>query len=56
MTELLHADRIRQLARVMYQPAESARRLVPVLQWSVDEQTGRPVSRWVLDEASEGGR
>ena len=52
MTELLTADRLRQLARVTDQPTEAARQPVIVLQWSVDEETGRPVSRWVVDEAN----
>jgi hypothetical protein len=54
MTELLDANRLRLLARDTDQPAETARRLVPVLKWTVDEETGRPVSRWVLQEASDG--
>jgi hypothetical protein len=52
MTELLSPDRLREIGRVLYQPAEKAMRLVPVLQWSVDEETGRPISRWVMQEAS----
>nr|WP_294553446.1 hypothetical protein [uncultured Rhodopila sp.] len=56
MTELLPPDRLRQISRVMDQPAAVVRRLVPILQWSIDEQTGRPVSRWVVNEASDGGR
>jgi hypothetical protein len=52
MTELLTADRLRQLTRDTDQPIEATRQPVVILQWSVDEETGRPVSRWVLDEAN----
>jgi hypothetical protein len=55
MTELLHLDRLRRIALVMNQPTKAARRLVLVLQWSVDATTGRPVGHWVLDECATFG-
>nr|WP_294516203.1 hypothetical protein [uncultured Rhodopila sp.] len=55
MTELLAPDRLRRIARVLDQPAAAPRRPVLVLQWSVDEASGRPVGRWVPDAASNEG-
>lgn len=55
MTELLHPDRLRRIALDLDQPTKAARRLVPVMQWSVDAATGRPVSHWVLDERAMFG-
>jgi hypothetical protein len=56
MTELHHPDRLREIAAVLRQPAETSRRLVPVLQWIVCADTGRPLGRWILDEAINDSR
>ena len=50
MTQLLPEDRLRQIARVMALPVLPPGRLVPMLVWGVDTQTGRPVGRWVLSD------
>lgn len=55
MTELLHPDRLRRIALVMEQPTKAGRRVVPIMQWSVDAATGRPAGRWVLDECATFG-
>ncbi len=47
MTQHLQPTRLRQLAHV---PEEPVRRPVPVLLWSLDPETLRPVGRWVMDE------
>jgi hypothetical protein len=48
MTELYKPAHLRQIANVVDQLIEPARRMVPELQWSIDQQTGRPVSRWTI--------
>jgi hypothetical protein len=51
----LHDPRIlRQLARVLEQPDPAPRRLIPVLQWTVNPETGHPVGRWTIPEEPEG--
>jgi hypothetical protein len=55
MTELQETKRLRQIARVVDQPDQASRRLVPVLHWSVDPDTGRAEGRWILAEKPAGG-
>lgn len=53
MTEFMHQDRLRQLAHVMEQPNLPSQGLIPRLQWVIDPDTRRPVSRWVVEPCSE---
>nr|WP_294502030.1 hypothetical protein [uncultured Rhodopila sp.] len=54
MTELHKPGHLREIARVLDQPVEQDRRLVPVLQWSVSPETGRPVGRWTVNAEGPG--
>jgi hypothetical protein len=54
MTELHKPGHLREIACVLDQPGEQDRRLVPVLQWSVNPETGRPVGRWIINDARPG--
>lgn len=51
MTEFMDAPRLRQLA--VNQPVADCRRPVPVLCWTVDRATLRPVCHWVLQDNPE---
>ena len=50
MTEFLHQDRLRLIARVVEHSRLETERQIPALVWTVDAESGRPVGRWVLDE------
>jgi hypothetical protein len=51
MTALLSQTRLREIAQVTEHPNLSSGRLIPRLAWTVDAQTGRPVARWMLNQA-----
>jgi hypothetical protein len=46
--------RLRELAVVLDQPCPPPGRPVPILQWSIHPETGRPVSRWILSADRPG--
>jgi hypothetical protein len=48
MLELLSRDRVQNLALVPDQPSRLASRTILTLQWTVDAETRRPVSRWAV--------
>jgi hypothetical protein len=50
MTALLNLTRLREIADVTEHPNLASRRMIPRLAWTVDSQTGRPSSQWVLGE------
>jgi hypothetical protein len=43
-------DRLQRIAQISEQPNLPPQRLVPILSWEIDTETGRPVSRWILSE------
>ena len=56
MTELLKPDHLRQIALVLDRPGKVRGKLIPVLQWSMNSETGRPAGSWVLAEDRDDTR
>ncbi len=50
MTEFMPATSLRQIASLSDHRGLRLQPEVPVMQWTIDEATGRPVSHWVLAE------
>jgi len=50
MTELMDASHLRQMAGLSDQSKLGLRPVVPVLRWTINGETGRPVSHWLLAE------
>jgi hypothetical protein len=48
MTQLIDADQLQHLSAPCPPPALPMDRLVPVLRWTIDQATGRPVGNWEL--------
>jgi hypothetical protein len=48
MTQIMSAPTLRRIARVSEQPVPSISSYALVLRWSIDSETGRPISCWML--------
>jgi hypothetical protein len=48
MTELIDPSRLQQWSAFRTQPAQHEDRIVPMMRWSIDQVTGRPVANWEL--------
>ena len=50
MNDFSILDRSPRIATLAVRSASPARRIIPVLEWTIDAETGRPVSQWVVYE------
>jgi hypothetical protein len=48
MTQFIDPSRLQWLSVFRAQPASPVDRIVPVVRWSIDQATGRPVTNWEL--------
>jgi hypothetical protein len=48
MTQLINIARLDQLSALHAQIVPPVDRLVPVMRWTVDQATGRPIANWKL--------
>ena len=48
MTQFIDAEQLQHLSAPCPPPALPMDRLVPVLRWTIDQATGRPVGNWEL--------
>lgn len=52
MNDLSILDRSPRIATLAARSTQPARRMIPVLEWTADCATGRPVSQWVIYEVT----
>lgn len=48
MSKLMSPVRMSELANVAELPSLPPEKPIAILQWTIDAETGRPISRWVL--------
>jgi hypothetical protein len=53
--EYVNRDQLQDIAVVTEQLKLPSGDMIPRLQWTIDAETGRPISRWVLVEKSPRG-